>query len=433
MHGVKFLFWAGGLASFYLSAQSLELKQALDLAVQNSPEYLQARERKEITRLQKESGRAAFLPTLTAGAQFGLKDNLISSASTKPEQSSFSLLAREKLYDNGQSISQYRIVSWRDEAESLSFLQAREDLSLKILHGYIRLSRARLVNELRNLSHERLLGQYRFVKSQYEQGLKIRRDFLRFEAQVNRSDISRQESLQEAQLAELDLRQLISGELPPTQRFSSLIIDEKKSMAGQLTLELDKTLSYRVNELRQKISAENVQLKKREYWPEVFLTGELSYGSSQFWRTGRNLRDNDALEASVMLNLQYTLWDWGIKRRQVAQARAQERIENQVYRAENTATRTMIEKLSLELPQNQAKLRVSMQLKGLEDKNFRFLEQEYREGRGVSYVDLSQARENYLDATEDFYRSYFECLENLGLSYQLGGKLYDEIQTSAVF
>jgi outer membrane protein TolC len=64
------------------------------------------------------------------------------------------------------------------------------------------------------------------------------------------------------------------------------------------------------------------------------------------------------------------------------------------------------------------------ELLSLEEETFESLERQYREGK-VSYLDLTEARNSFLDARTRFFTSYFETLRSLAQYRYLEGKISD--------
>ncbi len=422
-------FWGFLLFTPGAYAQSLSLKDFLLAAVQSSPIYRQSLEQKKIAELQRSSATSAFLPMVSASSTYALKNDLVLK-NDPPKESALAIKAQEKLYDNGQSLSAYKLSHLAEQIADLELQKAREDLANSSLKAFSELSKAQLIHKLRLSQHERLDVQYRAVKSQFEQGLRQRRDFLRFEAQVSRSQLALSRSRRSIVNAEWELKRILGREALSTLSFQELPVRE----GGQFLIpikNMNETLDYQIGELKIKSAAEKVRLKVRERFPQVFLNGELGYGSSNYWGSGANLRDNDSFEARASVTLQYTFWDWGVERRAVAISRSEENIARESVRAQNLAIQTEAQSLQEDLRQNETDLKTSAQLKDLETRTFRFLEQEYREGR-ITYLDLSQARENFLNATESFYNSYFDGLLAKAAALKLGGRLYESIVQDTV-
>src|SRR5690606_21880119 len=100
-----------------------------------------------------------------------------------------SLSLTETLYDNGESITKHRIALLQEEIARESLYRSRDRLLLDVASAYYQHSVAKKALEIQQEQHAVLKLQVELVKESYRHGVKSRKDYLRFQTQLNRSDI----------------------------------------------------------------------------------------------------------------------------------------------------------------------------------------------------------------------------------------------------
>ena len=91
-------------------AKSLSLKEAIQYAIERSPDLDSFGRQQAISELQYESAFAKFLPSLDLSSTSGLNGQAPAVLAT-PWAAQANLGLTENLYDNGQSLTQYHIAS----------------------------------------------------------------------------------------------------------------------------------------------------------------------------------------------------------------------------------------------------------------------------------------------------------------------------------
>jgi len=164
----------------------------------------------------------------------------------------------------------------------------------------------------------------------------------------------------------------------------------------------------------------------RSKWPELGLTGAVSYGASQYLNSTVPFDQLDAWAWSLTLSLRWTLFDFGIRARthenaildwKTTQAQASTRL--QTLKAD-------VEKLKNSLTTLLANFALNEDLFALEEKSYRLLESEYQQGR-ASYLDLITGLRDRSDAELRLSSAYFNLRETLTKLQFHEGTLYDSI------
>lgn len=389
-----------GLSSSVAPARVLTSKEVLQIALERSPDLRAARNQLESSELEHKNAFASFLPSLDLSASHGVRgispDPLNLTAQT-PWVSGATLSLTENFYDNGESFKKYRITGLKLEMARLVFQKAKADIIRSVLLAYHRLNNATLFLKFSEKNHQELERLARLVTSQFQQGLKTRKDFLNFKTRAQRGQLN-------VYRAESDLK-IVQGELFSLLGVSAserLQIDgaEKPIVARSalnLDLKAEDLYEYRILEIQKTIGELEVELSRRKFWPELNLVGAISYGSSDYVQTGRSWNDNDSSQWSVLLNLKFNILDWGVRNRNIqmthlSQDNIQQNLRSSLYRSEKD-----LEAFKAEVQRSVESYRIAKDLQKMEEDTFRLLESDYRSGR-ASYLELTTGLANLLDA-----------------------------------
>lgn len=406
-------------------AAPLSLRDAAIYALQHSPAFDSAQRETLIAELTRKNAGSAFLPSLDLSAAHGWRGSSPRTDSG-PWSSSVSLALTENLYDNGQSITNYRSSKLAEEISRLQLQQNRDRLLLEIASAYYQYSIAVKGLEIQEEQHQILKKQYQLVEAGYRQGIKTRKDYLRFKTQVNRADIdlvnARDGVLQSAQgLKRLMGIPLASGETP-----AFTIEESKPPKSRPEKIRLESHRDFRIAELQN----ENVRLQerqvKRRLWPELSLTGGANWGSSEYLGTGRSISENDSLSWNAVLSLRYNFLDWGTRSREARIAGERTEIQLNSSTAALQALRQELESLELNIRQLTENFRLGEELLSLEQTNLDLITQEYRQGK-VQYLDYITSVRDFASARSGYYNSLFNLKKGLLTQKFHQGAIYEAI------
>ena len=236
--------WLGLFAATFSYASSLTLTDAIRVALKESPAYDTAEKNLTINELQYKNAVAKLLPSLDFTSTDGLQNNIpISSNSdllltpnpTAPWYSTLTLGLTETLYDNGVSLTNLSIADLSRDLARVNELKARDSLTLDVATEFYKYSLSTALLSVRKQQQAMLNKQYEILSSQYQQGFKIRADFLRMKTQVQQAEIDTINAQNTIDQSVAHLRQLLGvntkdGEAPT---FIAQDINDKEHF-GQL-------------------------------------------------------------------------------------------------------------------------------------------------------------------------------------------------------
>ncbi len=407
------------------SGHRLNLKETLQYAERHSPAFDSPNRKSTLYDLEAQSAYRRFFPSLDLTATHGLRDD---SPRTRehPWASELALELTENLYDHGVTFTKYKIAQLQKRQSELISKDDLNQLTLELTLAFVQFSRLDKLLEVRSSHHRLLAKEFGFVSEAYHRGVKTRRDFLRFKAQLMKSDIELSGSKDSLQKMESDLRILIG-----VKDSSSLILfeplrAESPTSVSTNDLELSESLEFRSLSLQKEIHELEADLVRRKYWPEIGLSAQAKYGAADYLGTGNAIDQVDFVEWNFLFTLNYNLWDWGIRKRDRQVANLQAQIKNNEVQTKVQALEQKLDQTQRDLRQLQKNVALASELLMLEQQNVTLLEREYRNGK-VSYLDMIEAFRGLLEARVGYYENLFDLQKANYTSLHYQGTLYEVI------
>lgn len=412
-----------------LDSEKVSFREAIDIALEKSPSLSTARSELSIRDLEYTNSYSVFLPSLDLSATHGLRGSNPSLYSNN-YASELNLQLTENLYDNGVSLAKYDSARFQKEIAELGYRNERDKLILDITFEYMRYSLAANLAQVQEQQFNIVNKQYKSVSGQYQQGVKTRRDYLRFKTELRRSEIELQNSRTTMEKSRLELMRLLGFEVGAQVQpfdFEPVSVDMKSvEQVPAQRPDLAGHYQYRIASLQRKVFENDVYIVRRDYWPQLFLTAGATYHTGDYLGTSSPLTENETTSWNALLTLKFNLWDWGIRRRNISIADAKRTQDENSIAANLNTFSSENAKMMLELDQSSKNFAVARELLELETKSYGFLETEYRNGK-VSYLDIIVGLRDLLNAKIQMYTSYYDLRGQL-LRYRYHeGRLYESI------
>jgi outer membrane protein TolC len=403
----------------------MNLRDLASYALRHSPSLNSAQRETLITTLERKNSGSAFLPSLDLSTAHGWQRSEPPSASG-PWTSSLSLELAENLYDNGQTITRYKTSKLREEESSIQLLQTRDRLLLDLAGEFFQYSLATKELEVQEEQHNLLKKQYQMVEAGYRQGIKTRKDYLRFKTQLSRADIDLVNAKNALVRSEQALKKLLGMPLGSSDGISLAVDDSKPGPEPVANIPLESHREYHISELENEIQKLEEAQVKRRLWPELTLSAGATYGSSDYLGTTTSFSDNDRLSWNALLSLRYNFLDWGTRRREAEIAGERTAIQLNGTESKLLSLRQELENLRLDLRQFRENFRLGTELLELERRNLALITTEYRQGK-VQYLDYITSLKDFASAQLGYYSSLYQLKKGLLTQKFHQGTLYETI------
>jgi outer membrane protein TolC len=426
-------------ASAEVVSVRLGLKEAVRFALENSPVFDTSQKNFAIKELEFKNSISKLLPSADLSAIHGLQNNipiagnntLLTPNPAAPWYSSISLGATEVLYDNGVSWTQSRIAQLNRDLARIQNLKSRDTIALNVMLEFYRFSLATIMLEVREQQIALLEKQYRSVSSQYQQGFKTRNDFVRLKTQLQRAEIDRNQAQNRLSVSRAELQKLLGIDYRAQTLPDFEPLRVKNKAERDFTIPSDaprfqEFYDFQLAQLQEEVNEKNVSFAKRNYWPRISVTSGITYSNLNYLNSDSPFTTTNQLSWYALLGIQYNLWDWGIRRREVEIAKHQRDIQDNMIHQGWAETRSQIESLMADLARLRRSYQLTEELLRLEEQTNENLSLQYREGK-VSFLDLISSLNNLLDAKSQFYASYFEVLQGMARYRYFQGKVYEDL------
>ncbi len=398
-------------------------EQLIKKALAESPNILRAKDSFLSAELEDKNSRVYWFPTLDLLAVHGRQESK-PVATLSPWRSETSLLLNESLYDNGESYKKSKIQTLRKEIAKLRYQDLTGRLVVDVSSFYFDYCLAEKRQDITEKYSKELARQLDWVTAQFRNGIKTRKDFIRFKAQSQRSELDLIRSAKDVEKAKSALFEKVGFLSEENSNIDCLLKYSTHLEDLQRTPQIPWIVAEKVLEKQKMISDHQNALIKRKLWPEVFLTAAASYGSQNYIETGLNFKDQEATSWNALLTLKWNLWDWGVRRNRLEIQEATERIAQHDLESESLTARKEWQDFMTTKTAFLKSYRLAKELEKIEKDNFTSIEQEYRMGR-VSYLDLITVLSNYLESQVQSLEYDMEFQKNLIKTQFYLGQLND--------
>lgn len=415
-------------------AGAFSLSEAVRYGFEHSPTFDALKRASTVSELNQKVTFAGFLPSVDATTTDGVQ-----TPQAAPDNglwtSSFTLSVSENVYDNGLTLLNYKIASFNRELASVQLLQGREQMALSIATEFYNYSLLSELLAVKELQIKMVRKQAESVTNQYHQGMKTRMDYIRFQAQVERSELDlvgqRNSVLQSA----TNLRNLMGIPLDvasanPGGAAALVFLTYRPSQPlpqfpsqGPPVL---KSYDYRVTDIQNQINLLNQKITNLKYWPQVAVSANASQLYSNFLGPGSSLDASNQLTINALVTVTYNLWDWNIRRNTMQMSDETLQSQNDTLNTTRISLGATIASMMATLDQLNTAYRLDGQLLKMTQESYDFLDQQYKLGK-IQYLDLVTGLNDLLAAKVQYYTDYYTILQKLAQYRYYEGSLYDFI------
>jgi outer membrane protein TolC len=426
------VLWAAPPAQ--AAADGLRLEDAVQYALKHSPRVAKAEVGTVLADLNRQQVHARMLPSLDLTTSQGFSKTLPQGPPPVPPTfGQASLALTETLYDNGETLKQTEIAERNEDIARLSALKTRDDTVLDVTRAFYNLSQQDLLLTIKRQQLDLLTKQLRQVDVQFHQGLKTKKDFQRFQSQVQRATLDVMGAETAKRSAAIDLLRAM-GAPEGDQQLTFRMLQPEDALALDPVIPaavppLSKSYVFRIAELQDQASNGLVEIARRRNLPVVTLGGGVTYQNPDYIGALGPAWVPDSVNWQVTLGITYNIWDNGTRRRDIDIATNNRISQDQDSRDSLVQLNADIRTLMATLGSLKATFLLNKQLMALEQETFNNLEVDYRQGK-VAYLDLVTGFSDLLNAKVDFFSTYISILSSLAQYRYYEGTIYDSVAGS---
>jgi len=406
---------------------SLDLPQAVSYALNRVPALASIKKQKEITEIKLKTARFAFFPKLSLSAQSGV-------SITQPQwpalwANSLGFTLQQPILSHSVNSINFEIAQTKDAISELDLEIERDLLCMKVVKDFFAYSAAEEQLTLKKQKLDVLLKQLNMAGRRFQQGLKTQRDVLRFTAQVEQAKIELAQTKNRVLKTAATLLTTITGSNRQQLRESFNFVPIKMPMVILHAVptnepNIEHHALFKKLRLEEKIASLEVDLSKRQLWPELTAAASISGNANFGLANASRFAGSSLFMASLSLN--YELFDLGKLRREIAISTKNKEIKAnsiQTQLANETAT---IAQMMVNFSLLQESLALNKKLLALEEDNFKRMQNDYLQGK-AQYLDVISALNNLSDVKSSFISEIFDFETELVTYRYYQGTLYDWI------
>jgi outer membrane protein TolC len=407
------------------------LLEVVELARSNSHEARAAEYSAQAQSHAAESVRLKKFPKLRFESAHGPAGVIPKTASDigSPQDvdfaSSFSIGSSWVLFDRGEQAHEEKTADNQAEIAQLRSMLAVQDLSRQVAKQYFQLQSAMAMGALNDRVEAILKTQFTMAERQFRQGLKPQKDFQKISAELKRSQVEKEsrarqlanQQMQLARLAGVDpARFQARAQFAPRLPGSSREIFDARSMVGDIAETWTRIDQLTLESARE--SAERTQSKR--FVPEIQFSVNGQYGASQYIGTSQSITDRDQFRWSALMSVNMDLWDWGVLRSRSQAEWSKFSALQSTIEDEKTDRALQYELVKANLQDQLSQFDLLTELNAMEERSFRNLEIDYRQGK-VSYIELISAIRDLTSSRRQLFEAYFSIQSQLiDLNYYEG-------------
>jgi outer membrane protein len=393
-------------------AEKLNFKAALQRALDKSPDYDIAVRSRSNSELRSKNAWSLLLPSLDLTAnhtfgQLGVGNDNYRAFNQQPWTNQLGLRLSENLYNNGENYRLAKIADLEFKVGELSLLRSKNQILVNVAKAYYDFSEAAGNYSLTVAQLKTLKEQFKTMESRYFQGLSSNRDYLRIKADTQRSEVNALTQKYNVQ----EKREALKAVIGDSGNLDFEPYDPRGLKPDGLTfptLDPEKTLDFRIASATQDVAEIRNESVRREYWPRLSLQGSYELVQPNYLGNRTDLENQSYTNLQGLIVLEYNIWDWGIRRRNVEISNNEWRIEISKQETTRIQVRQNLRNLNANKTTLLESFKISSQILSASEDVYVSLNRAYREGK-VTYIDL-------INALGDFYGSR---TQNLSLRYNL--------------
>lgn len=376
-------------------AERLDFKATLKRALEKSPDFRTEYYRSENATILAKKSRSQLLPSLDLQASHSLNragiptDEEPDGSRFRPFNNVLGLTLKEELAESFEGFRQLRLQNLLSEQARLSYERQKNRTLVDVARTYFEYSEAAGAYQLAKSQYETTVEQFKTIEARHFQGMSSSRDYLRSKADKQRSEISVLNQSYSLKQARENLKTIVgeSGNLEFIPFDTRTIRTELMSTPP---VDPESTLDYRFAKLGVDASQVRVQSAEFAYWPRLGLSATAGLVQPNYLSARRPENGDLYWNFTGLITIDYNIWDWGIRRRDIEYAKNDMHVET----AAQDRARLQVEQNLNTLFVNQSVLQQTFQISSqtLDDSEdvYTSLYRGYREGK-VTYIELNTA------------------------------------------
>jgi len=439
------LFFLLTISSTTMASDILNLNESINIALERSLSVHSAEEGIRAREFEEKSSKADFYPKISTSYSYTRLDNSTvndaeytlyswdpSSNAHFPLKSSpadtntyqFNITATQPIFTGWSLTITRQLASLGVDIAKIQRIKVIQDLVLNVKEAYFGILKAKKLKNVALQAVEQLKAHLRVSNAFYEEGIIAKNDLLETEvqmAQVQQNLIRVSNRLEIAHslfntLLRIDFKKKVNIEDILDYHPADITLDLCIERAGQYRPEINEML------LNVESAEKAVKLNKSTYYPEIALIGNYQRETNGILLDSKAGEDPD--NWTMTLQAEWTFWEWGKKKYNVAAANADLASISYLLQELKDNIRLEVKDAYLLLREAEKNIQVTRTAIAQAEENFRINEERYKQQVATStdVLDaqtlLTRARSNYFNALSDYNIFWAKLERAMGIMYK---------------
>ena len=434
---ILFFLIAGSSPS--IGADVLTLEESIKIALERSLSVKSAEQEIKAKEFEERSSKADFYPKLSTSYTYTrLDEDTVNDAKYSVLTTEFSRLQTDT-YEFKVTATQPLFTGWRlttlRELASLGVDTAEikkeaviEDLVLNVKEVYFGILKAEKLKKVAIQAAEQLEAHLRVAQAFYDVGIIAKNELLQTGVQMAqaRQDLIRATNLVE--IARSVFNKLLRRGLDKKVKIEDILDYHPVELTLDQCMEWAELNRPEIKELSLNVmSAEKgVEFSKSSYYPSVNLIGNYQRRADEALLGSDPGEDVDSW--TIILKGEWTFWEWGKTRHDVAATRAKLAKVKYLLKDIKDNIQLEVKKAHLYLSEAEKSIQVARTAVVQAEENFRMNEERYKQQVATStdVLDaqtlLTQARTNYFNALSEHNIAWARLERAMGIGHEEEGR-----------
>lgn len=445
--GIFFFLLAG--SSQTMASDVFTLEESIDIALERSLAVLSADEEIKAKEFEEHSAKADFYPKLSTSYTYTYldKDTVDDAKSTmqvwipptgphvprevsplRTDNYQFNITATQPLFTGWRLTVLRDLASLGVDTAKIQKVSTIQDLVLKVKVAYFAILKTEKLQNVARQAVEQLEGHLAVAQAFYDEGIIAKNELLQTEVQMAQSRQDLISVTHGVLLSKSLFNKLLRRELTKPVRIKDIL--DYTPVRLRLDEAVEKAVLNRseIQEVSLNVVAaeKNVKLTKSSYYPSVTFTGNYSRDTNEPFLSAVTAEDPDIW--TLTLQADWTLWEWGKRRDEVAASRARVAKARHLLNEIKDNISLEVQAAYLSLEEAKRNIQVSKTAVVQAEENYRMNEERYKQQVATStdVLDaqtlLTQARANHFNALSDYNIAWARLERAMGIGYETEGK-----------
>ncbi len=440
--GILFFLIAGSSPIF--ASDVLTLKESIKIALDRSLSVKSAEEEIKARAFEEHSSKADFYPKLSTSYSYTRLDyGTVSDAkyttypypSFSPREVSpldtntyeFNITATQPLFTGWALTISRDLASLGVDTAKIQKETVIQDLVLNVKGAYFGILQAQKLEKVARQAVEQLKAHLRVSQAFYDEGIIAKNELLQTEVQMAqaRQDLIR--ATNRVEIARSLLNKLLRRGLNEKVRIKDILEYHPVELTLDQCMKKAELNRPEIKEVSLNVTSaeKGVELSKSSYYPSVNLIGNYQRETDDILQSDPG---EDVDNWTMIIKGEWTFWEWGKKRHDVAAARA--KVAKYKYLLNEIKDNIQLEVKDAYLYLREAEKNIQVARKAVvqAEENFRMNEERYKQQVATStdVLDaqtlLTQARTNYFNALSEHNIAWARLERAMGMGYEAEGQ-----------